>query len=61
MKKEKLLQKRLENNMKIKIDSQIHISNPTKEIKNYVKQELEIKNPEIQKKKAMRFLDREYS
>lgn len=58
MKKEKLLQERLENNMKIKIDSQIHISNPTKEIKDYVKQELEIKNPEIQKKKAMRFLDR---
>jgi len=41
--------------MKIKIDSQIHISNPTKEIKDYIKKELEIKNPEVQKKQAMGF------
>lgn len=41
--------------MKITINSQIIISNPTKEIKEYCKQNLEIKNPEIQRKMAMGF------
>ena len=41
--------------MKIKIDSQIKIANPNKAIYDYIKSELEIKNPEIQKKKAMGF------
>jgi superfamily II DNA or RNA helicase len=41
--------------MKIKIDSQIHIEFPTKEIKDFCRQQLEINNPEIQKKKAMGF------
>ncbi len=41
--------------MKIKIDSVITISDITKEVKDFIKSELEIKNPEIQKKKAMGF------
>lgn len=41
--------------MKIKVDSQIRISDATKEIKSYIKQNLEITNPEIQKKQAMGF------
>ena len=41
--------------MKVKIDSQIYIENPTKEIKDFCKNELEINNPEIQKKRAMGF------
>lgn len=41
--------------MKILIDSQIHIQNPNKEIKDFCKNELTIKNPEIQKKQAMGF------
>lgn len=41
--------------MKIYIDSQIRIENPTKEIINFIKSELEMPNPEISKKKAMRF------
>ena len=41
--------------MKIKIDSQIHIQFPSKEIKEFCKNELTIVNPEIQKMKAMGF------
>lgn len=41
--------------MKIKIDSQIYIDNPTYEIKNFCKTQLIISNPEVQKKKAMGF------
>jgi len=41
--------------MKIKIDSVITISDATKEVRDYIKSELELKNPEIQKKKAMGF------
>lgn len=41
--------------MKIQINSQIYISDPTQEIINYCKKKLTIKNPEIQKKKAMGF------
>lgn len=41
--------------MKIKIDSQIRISNPNKNILDYCKKELTVKNPEIQKKQAMGF------
>jgi superfamily II DNA or RNA helicase len=41
--------------MKIKIDSMITISDITKEMENYIKTELEIKNPELQKKQAMGF------
>lgn len=41
--------------MKIKIDSMIQISDATREMENYIKTELEIKNPEIQKKQAMGF------
>ena len=40
--------------MKIKIDSQIKITNPSKEILDYIKTYLEIKNPEVQKKQASR-------
>lgn len=40
--------------MKIQIDSQIKIENPTKEIEDFIKKELSIKNPELQKKQAMR-------
>ncbi len=47
--------------MIIIIDSQIKIKNPSKEIIDFCKKELVIPNPEIQKKKAMRFLDRQYS
>lgn len=41
--------------MKIKIDSQIRIKNPNKDIIDYCKKELTIKNPEIQRKQAMGF------
>jgi len=41
--------------MKIIIDSQIHIQFPSKEIVDFCKKELTIKNPEIQKKMAMGF------
>ena len=41
--------------MKIKIDSEITIFQPTKEIFDYCKNELTIPNPDIQKKKAMGF------
>ena len=41
--------------MKIKIDSQIYIENPSKEIKDFCKSELTIVNPEVQKMKAMGF------
>lgn len=41
--------------MKIKVDSIIHISEPTQKIKQYCKDFLTLKNPEIQKKKAMGF------
>lgn len=41
--------------MEIFIDSQIKIHEPTKEVINYIKKELEIPNPEIQKKQAMGF------
>lgn len=41
--------------MNIKIDSQIRITNPNKEILEYCKKELTVKNPEIQKKQAMGF------
>lgn len=41
--------------MKIRIDSEITIFQPTKEIFDYCKNELTIPNPDIQKKKAMGF------
>ena len=41
--------------MKIKVDSQIRIKNPNKDIIDYCKKELTIKNPEIQRKQAMGF------
>lgn len=41
--------------MKITVNSVISISEPTKEVENFIKSELEIKNPEIQKKLAMGF------
>lgn len=41
--------------MKIKINSQIYIYNPTKEITQWIKSNLSIPNPEIQKKQAMGF------
>lgn len=41
--------------MKIIIDSQIRIENPSKQIIDYIKKELEIPNPEIVKKQAMGF------
>lgn len=41
--------------MKIKVDSIIQITNPTQEIKDYIKKELSIPNPEIQKKQYMGF------
>lgn len=41
--------------MRIKVDSQITIINPNKDIIDYCKKELIIKNPEIQKKQAMGF------
>lgn len=41
--------------MKIKINSQIHISNPSKEIKDFCKNNLIIKNPDVQKKQLMGF------
>lgn len=41
--------------MKIKINSQIHISNPSKEIKDFCKNNLIIKNPDVQKKQMMGF------
>ena len=41
--------------MQIKVDSVITIKNPTQEIKQYCKDFLTLKNPEIQKKKAMGF------
>ena len=41
--------------MNIEVDSVIRIKNPTKEIKDYCKQFLTLKNPEIQRKKAMGF------
>ena len=43
--------------MKIKVDSRIEILEPNKEIIDYCKDFLTLKNPEIQKKKAMRILD----
>lgn len=41
--------------MKIYIDSQIRIKDISKEIEQFIKKELEIPNPEIQKKQAMGF------
>jgi superfamily II DNA or RNA helicase len=41
--------------MKIFVDSQIRIQNPSKQIIDYIKKELEIPNPEITKKQAMGF------
>lgn len=41
--------------MRIKVDSQITIINPNKDIIDYCKKELTIKNPEVQKKQAMGF------
>ncbi len=41
--------------MKIYVDSEIKIQNPNKEILDYCKNELTIKNPDIQKKQAMGF------
>ena len=41
--------------MKIYIDSEIRIENVSKEILDYCKKQLTIKNPEVQKKKAMGF------
>lgn len=43
--------------MKFEVDSMIKIENPSKEIKEYCKSFLTLKNPEIQKRKAMRILD----
>lgn len=47
--------------MKIKLDSQIIIDNPTSEVAEWIKTELSIPNPEIQKKQAMGFYAREYT
>ena len=41
--------------MKVELNSQIYIENPSKEIKDFCKNELTIVNPEIQKMKAMGF------
>lgn len=41
--------------MKIYVNSMVTISEPTKEIKDFIKSELEIRNPELQKKQAMGF------
>lgn len=41
--------------MKIKIDSEIIVSEPNKDIVNYCQKELTMPNPDIQKKKAMGF------
>lgn len=41
--------------MLIKVDSMVRIFEPTKEIKNYIKENLRFANPEVQKKKAMGF------
>lgn len=41
--------------MKVELDSQIKITDPTPEVLNYIKNELEINNPEIAKKQAMGF------
>jgi len=41
--------------MIITVDSQIKIQNPSQEIKNYCRNELNIKNPEIKKKERMGF------
>ena len=41
--------------MKIYVDSQIYIKEPTKEIIDFCKQELTLKNPEVQKMQAMGF------
>ena len=41
--------------MRIKVDSVITIKNPSKEVKDYCKNFLTLKNPEIQKKRAMGF------
>ncbi len=41
--------------MNIKVDSVITIINPSKEIKDYCKEFLTLKNPEIQRKQAMGF------
>jgi hypothetical protein len=41
--------------MKIQIDSQIRISGISKEVEQFIKKELEMPNPEIQKKQAMGF------
>jgi len=46
--------------MKITINSQIIVENPNKEIKDYCKNKLTIKNPEIQRREAMRILGRKY-
>lgn len=44
--------------MKILIDSQIRIKDIDKVTENFIKTQLEIPNPEIQKKKAMGFYTR---
>lgn len=41
--------------MKIQIDSQIRISDISKEVEQFIKNNLEMPNPEIQKKQAMGF------
>lgn len=41
--------------MKLTINSEIRIQNPNKDILDYCKRELTVKNPEIQKKQAMGF------
>lgn len=41
--------------MKITVNSQIIVENPTKEIKDYCKSKLTIKNPEVQRRQAMGF------
>lgn len=41
--------------MKITLNSQIIVENPSKEIKDYCKNKLTIKNPEIQRREAMGF------
>lgn len=41
--------------MKIRVDSEITIIEPNKDIEEYCKEKLTIKNPEIQRKKAMGF------
>lgn len=46
--------------MKIKVNSKITICDPSKDIIQYCKDFLTIKNPDIQRKRAMRILYRKF-